>query len=108
MNKEECIEYIQHFDKIFGTNVMSTFNENKLIIFLQMYEKMKDELYIQTEEYLSLQKEKLEILDNLSSNLKDAEKEQFNRFLELDSKSKEKSNNQIIVFEFILLNLMNM
>lgn len=106
MSKEEWRKYIKHFDTVFDTKVMESIDENKLILFLEIYEKMKEDLYTPTKEYLSLQKEKLEVLENLSNTFTDEQKDKFNHFLELDITTKEQNNEQIIIFEFILLNLM--
>lgn len=108
MSIEESLKYIKHFDTIFKTDVMNTIDKNKLILFLKMYEEIKEDLYSQTEEYLSLQKNKASILDDLYKTFNNEQRDKYNSFLELDNKVKEKSNEQIIIFEFILLNLMNM
>lgn len=68
MEKEELFEYIKHFDTVFGTNIINTIDKNKLILFLKIHEKIREELSTPTEEYLSLQREKNKLLETLTNN----------------------------------------
>lgn len=106
MEKEELFEYIKHFDTVFGTNIINTIDKNKLILFLKIHEKIREELSTPTEEYLSLQREKNKLLETLTSKFNEEQRKTLDNFLDLDTKTKDIYNKQTMIFEFILANIL--
>lgn len=106
MEKDELFEYIKHFDTVFGTNIINTIDKNKLIVFLKIHEKIGEELSTPTEEYLRLQKEKNKLLENLIGTFNEEQRKNLNNFLDLDTKTKAIYNKQMMIFEFILANIL--
>ena len=66
--KDEMFRYLKHFDKIFNTKLENNLNTDKLILFFTGFKRMIDEIDLQTNDYLEIQKEKLELIEKFNFN----------------------------------------
>lgn len=104
VKKEEIIQYIQHFDSIFNTEILSSFDMNKIILYSYVYEKMKEDLCKPTEEYLKIQNEKSKILEKIVKSTSKENIENLNYFLALNNKSTILYEKQMMIFMYMLIN----
>ncbi len=99
--KDEMFRYLKHFDKIFSTKLENNLNIDKLILFFTGFKRMIDEIDLQTDDYLDIQKEKLDLIEKFNFN--EEQMKCFHKYCELESKTAEIYRKEIMLFEYIFM-----
>lgn len=99
MNLEE---YIQLFDKSFGTKIYGELIDNKFILLDKIFCDMGEEFYIPSEEHKKLRKKLSLLSDKLYDALNNEQQKLFDDYWEIESEMNSDINRQMLVFGFCL------
>lgn len=100
--KMDLEEYIQLFDKSFGTKIYCEFIHNKFVLLDKIFYDMGEDFYIPSEEHKTLRK-KLSLLSDKFDEVFNYEQQQiFDKYLEIESEMNSDLNRQMLVFGFCL------
>lgn len=99
--RDEILKHLRCFDKIFNTNFENNLNIDKLILFFTGFKRMIDEFDLQTNDYLELQKAKLDLIEKFNFN--EEQMKCFHKYYELESKTAEIYRKEIMLFEYVFM-----
>lgn len=100
--KMDLEEYIQLFDKSFGTKIYCEFIHNKFVLLDKIFYDMGEDFYIPSEEHKTLRK-KLSLLSEKFDEVFNYEQQQiFDKYWEIESEMNSDLNRQMLVFGFCL------
>ena len=100
--KMDLEEYIQLFDKSFGTKIYCEFIHNKFVLLDKIFYDMGEDFYIPSEEHKTLRK-KLSLISDKFDEVFNYEQQQiFDKYWEIESEMNSDLNRQMLVFGFCL------
>lgn len=98
--RDEVINYLRHFDKIFNTRLEFNFNIDELILFFRGLKNTIDEI-IPIDEYIEKLDKKKEISEKLDLN--EEQKKIFNRYCDCEYETSEIYRKEIVILMYIFM-----
>lgn len=100
MKNEE--ETLRNFDKIIGTDKIKTIDKSKFPLILKLFEQFREDMFVETEEYKDLKKEKQTILNKINNNFNTTQKQLFENYWDIESKISSIIEEEIFLFGYLL------
>ena len=97
-------EYINHFDKLFNTELLKSIDIKQLQILNCIYERFNDELYTLTNTKKAGKKNISSLYNKLNETLTEKQKKIFEKYCESIYNETEDMEKQLFVFGFCIAN----
>lgn len=93
-------EYIEHFNKIFGTNITDRINNMPLLE--KLFEYFEEDLYQPSDKYKKLRAKKRVIENKLESTFNKQQKKLFEKYWETENNAIQEEQQQLFMFGYLV------
>ena len=99
-NEEEA-NYLENFDRIFGTKVNKKIKLNMPMLHI-IFENFREDVYSPSKKYKELRRKKIELFNKFRKDLRDEQMKIFNNYNEIENQITEKIEEQLFMFGYIV------
>ena len=100
-------ETLKNFDQIIGTNKYTNIQKSKFPLILKIFNILRDDITITSDEYNNLNKCRMSILKNLENTFTDEQKVLFEKYWEFENKMRSMSEENIFLFGYLIKDELN-
>ena len=101
MKEKEETNYIEHFNKIFGTKINKHLRLNMPMLKI-IFNNFVEDIYTPNEKNNQIRKQKIKISDELEESFTEEQKELFNKYNEIENQLTEDIEQQLFMFGYII------
>ena len=106
MKEKEETNYIEHFNKIFGTKTDKHLRLNMPMLKI-LFDNFVEDIYTPNEKYNQIRKQKIKISDKLEETFTEEQKELFNQYNEIENQLTDDVEEQLFMFGYIIASKLN-
>lgn len=99
-NEEEA-NYLENFDRIFGTKVNKKIKLNMPMLHI-IFENFREDVYSPSKKYKELRRKKIELFNKFRKDLIDEQMKIFNNYNEIENQITEEIEEQLFMFGYIV------
>lgn len=99
-NEEEA-NYLENFDRIFGTKVNKKIKLNMPMLHI-IFENFREDVYSPSKKYKELRRKKIELFNKFRKDLRDEQMKIFNNYNEIENQITEEIEEQLFMFGYIV------
>ena len=100
--KDKKQEYLEIFDKVFGTNTKKYIDLSQVPLMIGMFNAVREGLDDYNQKFRKLRRKRNRLLDELQEDWTEEQKQLFNEYCEVTSQMDGEIEEQIFVFSIIL------
>ncbi len=101
MKEKEETNYIEHFNKIFGTKTNKHLRLNMPMLKI-IFKNFEEDLYTPNEIYRQILKQKIKVLDELEKTFTEQQRKLFSKYNEIENQLTEDIEQQLFMFGYII------
>ena len=98
---EEKANYLENFDRIFGTKVNKKIKLNMPMLHI-IFENFREDVYSPSKKYKELRRKKIELFNKFRKDLRDEQMKIFNNYNEIENQITEEIEEQLFMFGYIV------
>lgn len=106
-DKEKKQEYLELFDKVFGTETQKYIDLSQVPLMTGMFNAVREGIDNYNKDFKKLRRKRNRILDELQEDWTQEQKQLFDQYCEVTSQMNGEIEEQIFIFSIILANEMN-
>ena len=101
-DNEKKLEYLEIFDKVFGTNAQKYIDLSQVPLMIGLYDTVREGLESYNKDFRKLRRKRNRLLDELQEDWTEEQKQLFDEYCEVTSQMDGEIEEQIFVFSIIL------